>query len=135
MKVSKEIIGASEELTKVMLQRVDTPPTKLVLSAGPKSTKPRETRTRKAKPAAIKNEYRIEVNTTLVRRDEIERTAKAMGVSMSAYLLLCEERAVHQLIERFTSYLDTRALVAEEKMNKLISKLEVALGPNHNIPR
>lgn len=92
-------------------------------------------RKRKGKPAAMKSEYRIEVNTTLSRRDKIESVASALGVSMSTYLLLCEENAVHELVERFTSYLETRTLVAEEKIELLVSQLSAALGNVGNIPK
>jgi hypothetical protein len=90
-------------------------------------------RKRKGKPAAMKSEYRIEVNTTLARRDKIERVATALGVSMSTYLLLCEENAVHDLVERFAGYLETRTLVAEEKFNLLASQLAAALRNGGNI--
>lgn len=92
-------------------------------------------RQRKGKPAALKNDYRIEVNTTLARRDKIEHVANALGISMSTYLLLCEENAVHELVVHFTGYLETRALVTEENTNKMLSKLEGVLDAVGNAPQ
>jgi hypothetical protein len=79
---------------------------------------------RQAKPEALTPCAKINLNCTLARRDAINAAAESLGLTTTAYLLLCEEQAVHQLAKYFTAYIETKDTMAAEKVNARLDRLE-----------
>ncbi len=79
---------------------------------------------RKARPSALEPTFKINLNCTLERRDAINAAAAALGLTTTAYLLYCEEKAIHQLVQRFTDYLETRARMDAEAFDARLKKIE-----------
>jgi len=86
--------------------------------AGRRVAKPQTT-----KPKALAPDAKINLNCTLARRDAINAAAESLGLTTTAYLLLCEESAVHQLVKHLAIYVETRAQMAEDKFSERLDKL------------
>lgn len=79
---------------------------------------------RPEKPAALKPEAVINVGCTLKRRDAIKAAAESLGLSMTAYLLYCEEQSVHELVKYLIAYIETRSQIGQEEVQARMAQLE-----------
>jgi hypothetical protein len=101
---------------------VDSP-----MAADPVPKKPTAKGKRKTMPKADAPVYKINLNCTLAQRDSINATADSLGMTTTAYLLGCENIAVHQLVKYFTAYIDTRDLMTKEKSDARLLRIEELL--------
>jgi hypothetical protein len=92
--------------------------------AKPKSARRADKAQRAAKPKGLAPDAKINLNCTLARRDAINAAAESLGLTTTAYLLYCEEKAVHQLVKHFTVYIETRDQMAVDKLTERLDRIE-----------
>jgi hypothetical protein len=79
---------------------------------------------RPEKRADLKPDAKLNLNCTLERRDAIHKTAEALGMTATEYLLRCEQNALHQLVERFTTYIETLVQMHRDEFEARMVRLE-----------
>lgn len=84
-------------------------------------------RKRAEKPVAFKPTAKINLNCTLNKREEVNAAAEALGLTTTAYLLYCEEKAVHELVKVFTTYIEARQLMFEQQLSSILERIERAI--------
>lgn len=79
------------------------------------------------KPEGLKEIAAINIRCSLVRYDGMMTKAKSLGLTLTAYMLFCEEAAANKLVGQLIRYLETLATMRNEPLEKRLQGIEALL--------